>query len=218
MTAYAFQGYDEKTMARAMGRSLSISTKKSVEVSKWIKGKSVAKAKDMLQSVIALKNAVPYRRYNQELAHQTSVGSGGYPVKVCEAILALVEAAEANATNKGLNTSHLTITHVCAHLGSRPMRYGRKRRVQAKRTHVELVVQESAEKKLTAKEAKKVVPVKDAKAEKKSEPAKVEKKEKPEVEAKEVEQPKQEKTEVKEEKTEEKKVEAPAEEKKDDAQ
>lgn len=228
MTAYAFQGFDEKTMARAMGKGLSISTKKAVEVSNWIRGKSVNTAKKMLMSVINLKDAVPYRRYNLELAHQTSVGSGGYPINVCKAVLALVKAAEANATNKAMNTDSLKIVHICAHLGSRPMRYGRKRRVQAKRTHVEVVLQENANKKLTAKEAKKLVPVKEAKTEKK--PTKVEKKDSTPVEKKEVPVEKKETSEKEEVVAEVKKTEAPVKEvskesqsqesteKKDDAQ
>ena len=161
-TKYAFQEYDEKTMSRAYGRGLSISTKKSVEVCNWIKGKSVSNAIKMLEEVIALKRAVPYRRFNQELAHQRNTGSGGFPVNVAKSILYLLKSAEANAVSKGLNSSSLRIEHICAHLGSRPFRHGRKRRVKAKRTHIEIVLREFA--------------AKSQKATKTKEPAKVAKK------------------------------------------
>ena len=157
-TNYAYQMYDEEKMARAYGRGLSISTKKSVEVCKWLSGKSVKQAKIMLEEVIVLKRAVPYRRFNQELAHQRATGSGGYPVNVAKAILAILKSAESNASAKGLSASSLKIAHICAHLGSRPFRYGRKRRVKAKRTHIEIVLEEGkdlSKKTSTAKTVKK---------------------------------------------------------------
>ncbi len=143
---YAFQGYDEKTMAKAIGKSLAISTKKSVEVSNLLRGKSVKRAKIILEQVAELKTPVPYKRYNQELAHQTAIGPGGFPVSVAKEVLKLLKNVEANAASKGLDTDSLKIIHMCAHLASRPFHYGRKRRVKAKRTHVEIVVSEGAEK------------------------------------------------------------------------
>lgn len=129
-------------MSRVYGRSLPISTKKAVETCKLIRDRSVAQAKATLRDVVTLKKAVPYKRYNQELAHQKNTGSGGYPVAVCQHLLKLLNSVEANASAKGLDDSSLKIVHSCAHLASRPMRYGRKRRVKAKRTHVEIVVKE----------------------------------------------------------------------------
>ena len=154
-TKYAFQEYDEKTMARAYGRGLSISAKKAVEVCHWIKGKSLSNAIKMLEDVVALRKAVPYVRFNQELAHQRATGSGGFPVNVAKSVIFLLKSAEANATSKGLNESSLRIVHICAHTGSRPFRHGRKRRVKAKRTHVEVVLKETEKK---AAKSSKVAP------------------------------------------------------------
>ncbi len=150
-TNYAFQEYDEGTMSRAYGRALPISTKKSVEVCSWIKGKSLSSAMKMLDDVIAMRKAVPYARFNQELAHQRATGPGGFPINVAKNVMAILKSAEANASAKGLNTSSLKIVHICAHLGSRPFRHGRKRRVKAKRTHVEVVLQEIASKSKSSK-------------------------------------------------------------------
>ncbi len=168
-TRYAYQGYDEDTMTRVYGRSLPVSTKKSVEVCRLIRGRSVAQAKALLSEVVALKRAVPYKRYNQELAHQKNTGSGGFPVAVCENIIKLLRSAEANASAKGLDEDSLKIVHSCAHLASRPMRYGRKRRVKAKRTHIEIVVK-AMEKSKKTKAAKK--PAADKPAAEKSEAGK----------------------------------------------
>ena len=158
-TNYAYQGFKEETMSRVYGRSLPISMKKSVEVCRLIRGRSVNQAKALLKEVAALKRAVPYKRFNQELAHQKNVGSGGYPVHVSQHIVKLLNSVEANASAKGLNEDSLKIVHACAHLASRPMRYGRKRRVKAKRTHIEIVVQEmeKSKKSKQVKSAKKEV-------------------------------------------------------------
>ena len=45
---YAVKGYDAEKMAKAVGRGLQISTKQSVEVCNFIKGKSVVVAKKLL--------------------------------------------------------------------------------------------------------------------------------------------------------------------------
>ena len=153
-TNYAFQEYDEGTMSRAYGRALSISTKKSVEVCNWIKGKSLSSALKMLEDVVAMRKAVPYSRFNQELAHQRATGPGGFPINVAKNVILILKSAEANASAKGLNTSSLKIVHICAHLGSRPFRHGRKRRVKAKRTHIEVVLQEVASKSKSSKSSK----------------------------------------------------------------
>ena len=154
-TKYAYQGFDEKTMAKAFGRGLPISTKKTVETCRLIRGRSVTQAKAMLNEVVNLKRAVPYKRYNQELAHQKATGPGGYPVAVCKSLIKMLASIETNASAKGLNEDSLKIVHACAHLASRPMRYGRKRRVKAKRTHVEIVVQEMEKPKKTPAKSKK---------------------------------------------------------------
>lgn len=200
-TKYAFQGYDEKNMAKALGRGLGISTKKSVEVCNWIKGKKVSRAKKMLEEVIDLKTAVPYKRFNQELAHQKATGPGGYPVSVCKEILALVKSAEANASSKGLNTTELFIVHACAHLASRPFRFGRQRRIKAKRSHVEIIVKESASAK-KAKETKKVAAEKKVETKKESKPVTTKKEE---VDTKKAETKKESKPAKSSEKSEEKK-------------
>ncbi len=76
----------------------------------------------------------------------------------------LINNVEANAQFKGLNAANLIITHINANKASNVMHFGRKRSRRAKRTNVEIVVQEKAVKESAKKEVKET---KAAKIEKK---------------------------------------------------
>jgi len=152
---YAKKNYDKENMARVVGRSLPVSTKFSVEICNFIRNKNTSEAKEILQDVIGGKRAIPFRIFNKDLSHKRKIGPGRYPKKSAIEIVKLLESVEANAQFKGLNTSNLYITHINAHLASRPWRYGRQRRRKAKRTHIEIVVEEKKskeEKKKVSKE------------------------------------------------------------------
>ena len=141
-------------MARVVGRSLPISTKFSIEVCAFIRNKKTSEAKKLLSQVITGKKAIPFKRFNKDLSHKPKIGPGRYPIKVIEEVIDLLDSVEANAQFKGLNTANLQITHINAHLASRPWHYGRQRRRKSKRTHIEVVVQEKRENK-KEKKAKK---------------------------------------------------------------
>ena len=130
-------------MARVVGKSLPISTKFSIEICNFIRGKTTSEAIKRLNEVIDGKKAIPFRIFNKDLSHKRKIGPGRYPKKASIEIVKLLESAEANAQFKGLNTSELYISHINAHLASRPWRYGRQRRRKAKRTHIEIVVEEN---------------------------------------------------------------------------
>ena len=148
---YSVQGFDKDHMARAVGVSLPISTKQSIEICNYIRNKTVERAKQMLSEVIEMKKAVPFNRFNRDMGHKPGIAAGRYPIKACSHILDLVKQVEANAQFKGLNTSLLVISHINAQGASRPYKGGRKRAIP-KRCHVEIAVQEMPEK---AKEDKK---------------------------------------------------------------
>ncbi|MBI4152893.1 50S ribosomal protein L22 [Candidatus Woesearchaeota archaeon] len=128
--------------AKAVGRDLPISIKNSVEVCRFIRGKSVLMAKGILRDTIALKRAIPYRRYTWDLGHKKGMASGRFPIKTSSGILQVLESAEANAQFKGMNTARLFVAHIAAHKASAPMRGGRKRGQSAKRAHIEVILQE----------------------------------------------------------------------------
>ena len=139
---YATQNYNKETMARVVGSSLPISTKFSVEICNFIRNKKISQAKKMLLGVVDRTRAVPFKRFKKDLSHKTKIGPGRFPRNAALKIIELLESVESNAQFKGLNTSELQITHICAHLASRPWHSGRQRRRKNKRTHLEIIVEE----------------------------------------------------------------------------
>ena len=150
--------------ATARGSNIGISTKFTVEVAKFIKGKNVEKAKTLLEEVIQKKTAVPFTRFTFDLGHKRgSVGPGRYPVKAAEEILALLRSAEMNAGNKGLDMNNLYVASAIASKGNTQMRPGRHRGRHAKRTHFVITLAEKEIKKTDKKEQKKNVVKKETK-------------------------------------------------------
>ncbi|MDD5253594.1 MAG: 50S ribosomal protein L22 [Candidatus Nanoarchaeia archaeon] len=141
-------------IATAKGLDLGISTKFSIEICNYIKGKSVKQAKQILEEVLMKKTAIPLKRFNKDRGHKKGeIASGAYPQKASAAILKLIKSAESNANNIGLNTESLYIKNILANRASSPMRHGRQRRISAKRTHVDIILEEKEPKK--TKEEKK---------------------------------------------------------------
>jgi large subunit ribosomal protein L22 len=203
---YKYSTKAKENEAKAIGIALPISTKFSIEVCDQIRGKDIEKAKRFLEEVIALKKPVPLKRFNKDQTHKRGIAAGRFPVKCCKEILKLLKSAEANGQFKGLSSGSMVIRHISAQHGPKVMRVGRKRRIQAKRTHIEIIL---AEQKVTGKtETKKAA--EKPKAEPKQEAAKTEKPktEKPKTEKPKTEKPKTEKPkteETKQQKTEQKK-------------
>ena len=134
--------------AKASGRNIGISRKDSVEVANFIRGKMVAKARDLLEGVIEKKVVVPFKRYNRDRGHKRGkVAAGRYPVKTSTEFLRLLNSAEANAVNKGMSAEDLFISSVVANKGNGQMHHGRKRGREMKRTHLEIQVKEIKKKK-----------------------------------------------------------------------
>lgn len=142
---YAFQEFNSEKMARALGVSLPISTKHSVEICKMIRLKNLQKAKAALEKVIAMDMPLRFTRFKHKVAHKKKIGAGRYPVKACREILKMLNSVEANAQVKNLDLNNLIIRHASANKAGNQFHYGRNRRLM-KRTHLELVVEEVAKK------------------------------------------------------------------------
>ena len=138
--------------AKAVGIALPISRKESVMVCQAVRGMQVAKAKKLLEDVMDLKKAIPFTRYNDNMGHKHGMKSGAFPVSTCQQVLMVLKSAESNAQSKGLSAANLVIKHASAQKGPTTYHYGRQR-TKAKRTHIELVLEEQ-------KEAAKPVPKK----------------------------------------------------------
>jgi len=128
--------------AKAIAKDLSISTKHSIEVCNFIRGKNLQEGKDILKKVIEKERAVPFRRFNRDLGHKKGIGPGRYPINVCKDIIKVLDLAEANAQYKGLDIKNLIIKSIKADKASTPWHSGRQRRRKMKRTHIEVIVEE----------------------------------------------------------------------------
>jgi len=152
---YTYQGYNKEKMARAVGVSLPISHKQAVEICNHLKHRSVEAAKNILSRVMKKKEAIPFKRFNMDVGHKPGIAAGRYPQIASKEILKIIESAVANAGNKGISND-LYITHMNAHKAPSSPRTGRIPG-EAKRAHVEVVVEEKKiEKKVREKKETKV--------------------------------------------------------------
>ncbi len=80
---YAFQNYDATKHVRSSVREKDMSHKHAREVAVAIKGLSIERARDYLQSVINKQRAVAFGRYKNQVGHRSDPGmmSGRYPQK-----------------------------------------------------------------------------------------------------------------------------------------
>ena len=139
----------EKT-AKASGRELKVSHKAAREVAKAIKGMELSRAKEYLRDVAAKKKPVPYTRFTKKLGHKGGMQKrfvGRYPVKTAHEVLRVLQAAQANAENKGLDVDRLRIMHTAAYPGVKLKRYTPRAHGRASpkyniTTHVEIVLEE----------------------------------------------------------------------------
>ena len=107
-----------ETTSRAMGYELHVSPKHTREICVAIKNMRIPAAKQFLTEVIALKRAVPFKRYNDGVGHRRGkMGAGRYPVRASTAVLKVLVNAENSATDKGLEPDHMKISHAATKQG-----------------------------------------------------------------------------------------------------
>jgi len=126
----------KKTEAIVNSVSLPISTKYSVAICKFIKGRKIEDAITDLEEVLAHKKAIPMKG---EIPHRKAkIMSGRYPEKAIEHFIKLLKSLLANSNANELNNP--VISDAIANIGSRP--FGRFGRIRKKRTHVKIKVKE----------------------------------------------------------------------------
>ena len=147
---YAFQNYDTTRHVRAAIREKQISHKHAREIAVQIKGLSIEKARDYLQSVVNKQRAVPFRRYKNQVGHKSDPGvmSGRYPEKSATEFIKLLDNLESNAEYKGMDLDRLKIVNATVHKGVLikrfiPRAFGRASPKNNVMTHIELVAQEA---------------------------------------------------------------------------
>ena len=146
---YAFQNYDSTRHVRASMREKKISHKHAREIAVAIKGLTIEKARDYLQSVIVHKRSIPFRRFKNQVGHRTDPGvmSGRYPEKAVTEALKLLDNLESNAEYKGMDLDRLKIINTTVHKGRLLKRFipramGRSSAKNNALIHVEIVAQE----------------------------------------------------------------------------
>jgi large subunit ribosomal protein L22 len=141
---------DPEKTAKASGREVRVSHKHAREVCRTIKGMMLTQAKAYLREVIDKKKAVPFRRYKKKAGHRHGLEksyAGRYPIKAAKKILNVIEGAEANAENKGLDVDRLRIFHAAAYPGMKikrftPRAHGRSSPKYGTLTHIEIILDE----------------------------------------------------------------------------
>ncbi|MCI4438877.1 50S ribosomal protein L22 [archaeon] len=140
----------EENIVKGSLREVRISPKDSVEIAKWLKGLSLAEARERLQGVIEKRIAVPYKRHNKKVPHRRGLlkyYAGRYPVKAASKVLSLVQSMISEAENRNLDIEKLRIVHASAYGGRKIKRYmprafGRASPKFSTLTHFELVAKE----------------------------------------------------------------------------
>jgi large subunit ribosomal protein L22 len=150
MKGYTYRAEAGVSVARARGIELPMSPKKTYEVLNAIRGLPVDRAQTWLENVVALKQAVPFRRYNQETAHKRGTGPGRYPRKVAANVLKILTNARENAEYEGLDTDRLFVEVAASARGrirkaSMPRAHGRATAWNEQTTNVEIVLVERKE-------------------------------------------------------------------------
>ena len=126
----------KKSEAVVNSYNLPISTKKSVAICKFIKGKTIDFSLDYLEEVIKEKKAIPMKG---EIPHRKGkMMSGGFPKNSAKQFIILLRSLAGNSVVNEINNP--IIVGAVANLASRPYaKFGRWRR---KRTHVKLVARD----------------------------------------------------------------------------
>jgi large subunit ribosomal protein L22 len=108
-------------IAKAKANELNMSPKHSIEIATFIRHQRVNDAISYLNEVVSLKKAIPFRRFNRNVAHKRGLpgnwDAGRYPVKASKAYIRVLESVKKNAEYIGLDPENLEIIHASANRG-----------------------------------------------------------------------------------------------------
>lgn len=141
------------TFAKAKANELNMSPKHSIEIATFIRHQRVNDAIEYLNDVVKLKKAIPFRKFNRNVAHKRGLpgnwDAGRYPVKASKAYIRILESVKKNAEYLGLDAENLEIIHASANRGRAqkaffPRAMGRASPKVRESVNVEVVVREVA--------------------------------------------------------------------------
>lgn len=130
---------EKKELAIINGLDLPISTKHSIYICDFIRGKRIDESVYLLEQVLSKKIFLPMRG---EIPHRSKGQIGRYPEKATKAFIKLLKSLNANCQVNGIENPY--ISRAVPNQASRPYkRFGSQR---FKRTHVFLEAREKIEK------------------------------------------------------------------------
>ena len=141
------------TIARAKANELNMSPKHSIEIATFIRHQRVNDAIAYLNEVVKLKKAIPFRRFNRNVAHKRGMpgnwDAGRYPVKASREYIKVLESVKKNAEYIGLDAENLEIIHALANRGRAqkaffPRAMGRATPKVRESVNIEVIVREVA--------------------------------------------------------------------------
>ena len=140
-------------IAKAKANELNMSPKHSIEIAGFIRHKQINEAIAYLNEVIALKKAIPFKRFTRNVAHKRGLpgnwDAGRYPVKASKAYIRILESLKKNAEYLGLDAEKLEIVHVTANRGRAqkaffPRAMGRATPKVRESVNIEIIAREMA--------------------------------------------------------------------------
>jgi large subunit ribosomal protein L22 len=141
--------YNPEIHAAARGTGLNVSPKAAREVCKALKGMELDKAKNYLERVMDMDQAVPFKRHDGKVGHRRGKGmsSGRYPVKTAAAILKVIESAGNNGEAIHIDIENWRIIHIATSRGQSfearfPRARGRATPKMRESANVEVVLEE----------------------------------------------------------------------------
>jgi len=142
-----------ENIAKAKANELNMSPKHSIEIATFIRHQRVNDAIAYLHEVVKLKKAVPFRRFNRNVAHKRGLpgnwDAGRYPVKASKEYIRLLESVKKNAEYIGLDSENLEIIHSSVNRGRAqkaffPRAMGRATPKVRESVNIEIIVREVA--------------------------------------------------------------------------
>jgi large subunit ribosomal protein L17e len=141
---------DAESTAAAKGAHLRVHFKNTRETANAIKGMNVVKAQKFLKSVLAKKQAIPFRHHTGGVgrkAQNKGLGTSQvrWPEKSVKMVLDLLKNAQSNADQKGLDTKSLSVTHVQVNRAPKHRRrtyraHGRINAYSGSPSHIEMIL------------------------------------------------------------------------------
>ncbi|MDD4254773.1 MAG: 50S ribosomal protein L22 [Methanofollis sp.] len=139
-----------ENLARSKANEVSVSPKHSIEIAHFIRGMKADAALEYLEAVVAKKKAIPFKRFNMDVAHKKGLvgwDAGRYPVKASGEFITLIKAAQKNGEYAGLDARKLVIIHAMANRGRStrgvfPRAMGRATPKMRESVNIELILRE----------------------------------------------------------------------------